>query len=496
MLAELWLNSVNALFEKRTYFNQEEQNEIKRRFTELIHETINRKSLELPQVSHPKSTGQELTSKNTNQLTEKSHNCSEEISSNNEPDSLNGAKWKYLPVPDEPDKHDECYCASGETPDGLKLIAARVRGKGHKHEGTNCDDWFEFAISGNWTIIAVSDGAGSKKFSRVGAKTSCKASVKYLAEELKLLNIKDRSSLQHFANSLNSRNASWEFLAEDIEAVHKILHEALQRAYKAIEEATKKRQSCSEYSKILNRELEVSDFAATLLLAIHTTVKVGGENYDLIFSCQVGDGMLAAISNSGRLQILGKPDVGEYGGQTDFLTSKQKLHRTNLLKQTFVFTGNLKALMVMTDGVADDYIPNDPGMLELYGDLVLNQVIEIPKSNEIDVADDLCSTQLLNIRHIKDVKHKFQSKVRRITDPNQENEPRSIHIASIAQYSREIDKQIAEIITNHALLSAATIDEQICGNSKNLKPEEKLQFWLNSYYQRGSFDDRTLVIVY
>ena len=85
--------------------------------------------------------------------------------------------WKYLPIPtDEPEPAPE-YLQCDTTLPGGRVIAARVRGKKHKHEGTNCDDWFEIANVDDVTFIAVSDGAGSKKFSRIGARESCKASV-------------------------------------------------------------------------------------------------------------------------------------------------------------------------------------------------------------------------------------------------------------------------------------------------------------------------------
>src|SRR4051794_10276990 len=72
--------------------------------------------------------------------------------------------WNDMPVPDGPDRHDESSSRSLRLPREFSLVGARVRGKKHKHEGTNCDDWFEFAVSGAWTIIAVSDGAGSRPF--------------------------------------------------------------------------------------------------------------------------------------------------------------------------------------------------------------------------------------------------------------------------------------------------------------------------------------------
>ena len=87
------------------------------------------------------------------------------------------ALWKYLPVPDEPDRHEESASCSGRSPEGMSIVGAQVRGVKHKHEGLNCDDWFEFKSVGPWTMIAVSDGAGSARFSRVGAEQACKAAV-------------------------------------------------------------------------------------------------------------------------------------------------------------------------------------------------------------------------------------------------------------------------------------------------------------------------------
>ena len=93
-----------------------------------------------------------------------------------------GSAWKYKPLPaDEPDPHEESQTLSLPVGDGWTVTGARVRGKKHKHEGTHCDDWFEARQSGSWVIIAVSDGAGSSKFSRIGARASCQAAVDFLA---------------------------------------------------------------------------------------------------------------------------------------------------------------------------------------------------------------------------------------------------------------------------------------------------------------------------
>ncbi len=403
------------------------------------------------------------------------------------------AQWKYHPVQDVPDMHEEYSCKSSESPEKLKLIGARVRGKAHKHEGTNCDDWFEFGVSGNWTIIAVSDGAGSKKFSRIGAQVSCEAAVKYLSEKLKNFNLQERKTKENLTADLG-RDANWGFLGEDIKSVQQFLHQAIEVAYKAVEQAAAERQGNPKYSEILNQEIQVSDLSATLLLAVHTTIKAEEKTYNLALTCQIGDGMIAAISMEGKLELLGKPDSGDYGGQTEFLTSKNKLESANLRQKTFVFPGNLRALMVMTDGVADDYFPYEPGMLALYGDLVLNQVIKIYKPQDTEINNELTKTRLGSLEGVKDAKDKFQSKIVRIIDPSQKDEP--VMICSVDDYAKELGKSVLEVVDSPILLAAGILEEQMCNECHHKPPEEKLQLWLDSYYRRASFDDRTLVVLY
>ncbi|NEO28414.1 MAG: protein phosphatase 2C domain-containing protein, partial [Kamptonema sp. SIO4C4] len=102
-------------------------------------------------------------------------------------------QWQYNPIPkDEPDSHSESFCQTLKPSHNYTLLGARVRGKKHKHEGTNCDDWFTCSASGDWTIIAVADGAGSRRFSRVGARASCEASVRYLEDRLRDLKLQKR----------------------------------------------------------------------------------------------------------------------------------------------------------------------------------------------------------------------------------------------------------------------------------------------------------------
>ncbi|QNH57018.1 PP2C family serine/threonine-protein phosphatase [Limnospira indica] len=409
--------------------------------------------------------------------------------------------WQYHPVPDQEKEgkpHDEFYSKSHQSPpEGLKLIGTRVRGKMHKHQGTNCDDWFEFDTVDKWTIIAVSDGAGSKKFSRIGAKISCQAAVKSLKKSLESFSLCEPP--QTALEKDFDRDDKWMFKGDKARELQQHLYTALSDAYQKVEEKANKLKNYPSYNKSIGGkklELDIKDLSATLLLAIHTKIHVNNStSYDFVLTCQVGDGMLAAISHKYTLKLLGKPDIGEHGGQTDFLTSSSKLEHSNLVQKTFPFIGDLKALMIMTDGVSDDYFPNDPCMLDLYGDLILNRVINIPNVDAEEIEKELQKTRLKTPDDVRDNHKKFQDELERILD-EESKEPKKVSICSIANYAKQLGKDIKVVLESPGLLNAGLLPNQMCQECKEMTSEEKLKIWLDSYYRRGSFDDRTLVVLY
>src|SRR5215813_5441052 len=142
-------------------------------------------------------------------------------------------QWRYEPVPDDPERHAEFDQRAGISPEGLPIIGARVRGKKHKHEGTNCDDWFEFCNSGAWTIITVSDGAGAKIFSRIGAKTSCEAAIEYLRGALGEHKLDQRENWSH--DVFERIKPTGVFAEKEIEYLQTALHTAMTHAHEAVE---------------------------------------------------------------------------------------------------------------------------------------------------------------------------------------------------------------------------------------------------------------------
>ena len=467
--------------------------ELKTSIKNAIRQVLIKKSVELPPV---------ITKEATNNSSTNNINLSNEVTRN--VDSLETIPnpvippWQYHPIPDkdtEPEPHLEFDYKSDQSPEGLKLIGARVRGKMHKHQGTNCDDWFEFSTCGQWTVIAVSDGAGSKKFSRIGAKVSCKKAVESLKNSLNSCQIQERDRKEDLNINLEL-DQNLMFIGKDFKSVQEYLYKAFNDAYNEVEKKANYLKNFRDYTKAVGKkELDIKDLSATLLIAVHTKIKVENSSYDFVLTCQVGDGILAAISQENTLQLLGKPDIGEHGGQTDFLTSKSKLSTPNLVQKTFAFAGNLKALMIMTDGVADDYFPNDPGMLELYGDLILNKVINIPNIDSQEIERQLQDTSFKTQDEVRRNQSKFQDEIERILRPDPD-EHKTVSIRSIAKYAEQLGKSIKEVVASPGLLNAGILAQERSPECEEMPSEEKLKIWLDSYYRRGSFDDRTLVVLY
>lgn len=394
------------------------------------------------------------------------------FSNNSGDDSLSssGLQWRALPLPEnEPEFHEECAQSSTETVDGLKLIGARVRGKKHKHEGTHCDDWYEHSLAGRWTLLAVSDGGGSYRFSRLGARVSCQAAISTLEHELKEHRIVDREKWE--ASS---------FQEADIEKINLSLIHAMQAAWKAIQNAVEERKNSPDYVDLLGRELTTKDLYCTLLLAVHTKVKYHETTRDLVFSLAVGDGMVGVVDNAGKPLLLMTPDSGEHSGEVRFVDDRE-IAPDRLRNKIFPALCHLGALMVMSDGVSDDYFPNKPGMSRLYGDLVLNGVLEAPLVETNLPTPALAIPEDLKLEQITSV----------IDLPNLDGTTRAASVLSFDKLCKVLGLEAEELVRDlprfSALMKKFRLAEEL--------PEVALRIWLENYHVRGSFDDRTLLVL-
>lgn len=399
--------------------------------------------------------------------------------SNEEVTGHTASLWKYLPIPsNEPEPVPEYINGTVKFP-GSKVVAARVRGKKHKHEGTNCDDWYEVANYERMTFIAVSDGAGSKKFSRVGARESCKAAIGFLVSSFEKLFTNKPELKEYLTLALTDSKCM-----EACGVLAGVVQQSAIKAHEAVEVAFYSRKTNPEYEKVLGRGLQFKDLSGTLLIAVLIPISETTKEH-LVISCQIGDGMIAILNSEGEfsnsMKLMGDPDSGDYSGETDFLTSSQMKNIETLQQRTKICRTVVDTVMVMSDGVADDYFPNETQMRRLYFDLIVNGILEKP-SKPISMAT-LTRDQMKLFKRIPDP----------LVYPWVNDQNVKVPIQYTNRILESTGLTLEDLWTDPTALNLARLELE--ENEKNTDLSEKLKIWLDNYVERGSFDDRTLVVV-
>ena len=391
--------------------------------------------------------------------------------------SVTANMWKYQPIPEnEPEPFPE-YVTKYEKVGDTEIIGARVRGKKHKHEGTNGDDWFESVVMDNITCIAVSDGAGSKKYSRIGARCACKAAVGYLKEALTELVNSDADIMNAISLKIDDPKC-----IEAYTKIASVVQQSMVTAYNSVEGAYYQRNTDKAYSDVLGREIGLKDFSATLLVAV--CISAGSEEKETtVISCQIGDGMIALIDSKGAFEksvkLMGEADSGDFSGETDFLVNKKLLEPGSLASRTKISRGTSDVIMLMSDGVADDYFPNETEMRRLFFDMIANGILEgIVETSESDLSAD----------QVEDIKN--------IPEPTEFPWVNDKDVMVGLNYTKDILSAMGMTLEDLwakkyiASLAAAKVKEAMQTDDLS----ERLKIWLDNYVERGSFDDRTLVV--
>lgn len=233
---------------------------------------------------------------------------------------------------------------------GLKnLLAGSIRGRSHANDGKTRDDDFQllYEPQGNWYLVAVSDGAGSARYSREGSKilSAIQKDVfgDFFAGE------KANSELAGIIEEYKKSSDEEIFFSRCRELLVKPLKSMITR-------------TLNEFSrKCKNIEgSHIEDFSTTSLIAV--AKKVGCDW--LIFTYNVGDGAIALINDrENYVAVLCNPDEGKYFGQTRFITT-QNINTVDDIRErvTVHFVHSFDALMLMTDGVSDPKFPSDKNL--------------------------------------------------------------------------------------------------------------------------------------
>lgn len=244
------------------------------------------------------------------------------------------ATWNTIEPLDQSDATPHEINAEMKTRDGWGIAGASARGKLHAHRGLWREDSLAFAevqtrnFESLWSCVAVSDGAGSAPLSRVGAQ------------------IVVESVLSTLKSSLETFGALW---IDGNDSVQEVLVEAAKNALDDLRDEAQKRQK------------PLGDFAATLLILVRRE----WQNGQLCASLQVGDGAIALYHDDETLTLLGEADHGEHSSETRFLTTSG-VENSLSERVKFEIVPNLRAFAVMTDGVSDDFFPENPRLGEIF----------------------------------------------------------------------------------------------------------------------------------
>lgn len=217
-------------------------------------------------------------------------------------------------------------------------------------------------------VASVADGAGSARFSREGSRLACERAVESMTESVpKFFNEElDRAAI----NCTGGDEAANRQVRN---VLYQVLCGAAFDAYKVIELLA----GSGSHS--------IKDYATTLLLTACRRMAEG----TLVATFWIGDGAIAVLQEGGRsATLMGRPDGGEFSGQTRFLTMPDILSDSHemLRRIEFVLVKDLSAVMLMSDGVSDPKFGTDNRLLsaESWGGLWAEiQETIAPKESEV-----------------------------------------------------------------------------------------------------------------
>jgi hypothetical protein len=370
---------------------------------------------------------------------------------------LTQGMWRYMPVPESPEPFPEQITKAAEEA-SFRVFGASVRGKKHKYDGTNGDDYFDTDFADKICIAAAADGAGSRRLSRIGACAASKRAVQSLKASFFAI-IKENADFY----SILSGDMTSEAFSTLTGKIAAALRSAVSAAYEAVIAAYEERRELPEFENP-----EIADFASTLLIAAAIPAE-GGET--LVISLTVGDGVVAVFSDSAEnpLTILSIGDKGEFAGETEFLLSESVRSDSSLKTRTRLTRRKAAYAVLMTDGVSEDYFPYIPELLRLIADLKMNRILPINDNKATGTDKKITPGEEIPWINDPDVKFIIQSSKNIIA---------------------ENEMSAADIYFDEGLIAAAAKAELLDKNA-----EDALAVWLDNYSERGSFDDRTLVVI-
>ncbi len=226
----------------------------------------------------------------------------------------------------------------------FNLAACSQRGRSHEHAGTFRDDDFLIArvAETDWSVLIVADGAGSASYSRQGSLLAVQSAAKTLTDYLE----------QYHAH-LDSLLLEWQVGSDDemtksvAQQIYKDFHDTFYKTAQVAIETIEQEAGL--------KQVAAKAYATTLLVAVVKQC----EQKTFISTFWIGDGAIAVYAKD-KVRLMGKPDGGEFAGQTRFLDrsfAQQFASRVNI-----GYYDDCEAVILMTDGISDPRFETDAGL--------------------------------------------------------------------------------------------------------------------------------------
>jgi hypothetical protein len=221
-----------------------------------------------------------------------------------------------------------------------KIASAYVTGQGHiKRNIPSQDRTYKLvrkSLNGNFYGLALADGAGSYRYSDIGAEVITKKILYFL-----------NSKFPYILKLKNPNIYILKFIERELEKVAK------------------------------NRGIDFNELSSTLLF-----VAIKGDN---VIVGHIGDGVIGKLNKDNELSVLSYPETGEYANSTFFTTSKGYKRRLRLIRGKIK---NIKGFILMSDGTEESLYNKQKKTL---ADINKNLIRWLDKYSENRVEDVLYS---------------------------------------------------------------------------------------------------------
>lgn len=226
------------------------------------------------------------------------------------------------------------------------IVVSSKRGRSHANVGSFRDDDYAFKFFENtgWSVVAVSDGAGSSKLSRKGSEIACKEVVHYFENNLTIeLSVNFDQLITEFNSDVQIVEEEDVVVETTKNKINKFIYNTLGGCAKSVH------NSLQEFANI--NEFDSKELHSTLIFSLFKKYPFGY----VILTFGVGDCPIGVLNkNKTDVKLMNWLDVGEFGGGTRFITMPEIFTSDKFATRFgFKIIDDFSYLILMTDGIYD-----------------------------------------------------------------------------------------------------------------------------------------------